>query len=162
MWPSRRVAARDDLDLARPEELQARRRKRILLLALAVVAVLAVASYFAASPVSGAIKGWQSRRLAHQAFALIDQKQWNEAGTKARDAYLLCWTEPETWSAIARLHTRTGQNVTAVEWWKKVDEAHRLTIEDRRDFAGCALATGELATAASQIDQLLAQKHGTK
>src|SRR5205814_2079998 len=37
-------------------------------------------------------------------------------------------------------------------------EEHRLTIEDRRDFAGAPLAAGELATAAKQIDQLLAQK----
>src|SRR5438094_6419641 len=110
MWPSRRVAARDDLDLARPEELQARRRKRILLLALAVVAVLAVASYFAASPVSGAIKAWQSRRLAHQALELIERKQLYEAGAKARDAYLLCWTEPESWRAFARLNSRMAQN----------------------------------------------------
>jgi tetratricopeptide (TPR) repeat protein len=41
-----------------------------------------------------------------------------------------------------------------------VDEKHRLTIEDRRDFAGAALVAGELATAGPQIDQLLAQKGG--
>src|SRR5438094_2408648 len=160
MWPSRRVAARDDLDLARPEELQARRRKRILLLALAAAAVLAVAIYFAASPVSGAIKGWQSRRLAHQAFVLIDQKQWNEADAKARDAFLLSPTEPDAWRAIGRLHSRIGKNAPALEWWKKIDEQHRLTIEDRRDFAKAALVAGELTTAATQIDQLLAQRGG--
>jgi hypothetical protein len=160
--PSRPVSKNDDLDLTPPEELQARRRKRLLLLALGVVAVFSVAIYFGASPVSGAIKGWQSRRLAREALEMIEQKQWNEAGAKARDAYLLRPDEPEAWRAIARLHTRTAQNVTAVEWWKKVDEAHQLTIEDRRDFALCALATGELATAATQIDQLLAQKEGTK
>src|SRR5206468_7739199 len=36
-----------------------------------------------------------------------------------------------------------------------------LTIEDRRDYAAAALAAGELATAATQIDQLLAQREGT-
>ena len=41
-----------------------------------------------------------------------------------------------------------------------MDEQHRLTIEDRRDFAGAALVAGELATAGPQIDQLLAQKGG--
>jgi tetratricopeptide (TPR) repeat protein len=160
MWPSRRVAPKDDLDLTPPEERQARRRRRLFLLAVPVVAALAAAVYFAAPPVSAAIKVWQSRRLAHQAFELIDQKQWNEAGAKARDAYLVCWTEPEAWRAIARLHTRTSQNATALEWWKKVDAEHRLTIEDRRDFARSALAAGELATAANQIDPLLAQKEG--
>src|SRR5438876_8824959 len=131
MWPFSRVAARDDLDLTPLEELQARRRKRLLLLALSVVAVLAVAIYFAASPVSGAIKGWQSRRLAHQAFVLIDQKQWNEADAKDRDAFLLRPTEPEAWRAIARLQSRTGHSATAPEWRKKVEEQHRLTTEGR-------------------------------
>ena len=160
MWPFSRVAAKDDLDLTPLEELQARRRKRILLLALAAAAVLAVAIYFAASPVSGAIKGWQSRRLAHQAFVLIDQKQWNEADAKARDAFLLRPTEPDAWRAIARLHSRIGKNAPALEWWKKIDEQHRLTVEDRRDFAKAALVAGELTTAATQIDQLLAQRGG--
>ena len=157
MWPFSRVAARDDLDLTPLEELQARRRKRILLLALAAAAVLAVAIYFAASPVSGAIKGWQSRRLAHQAFVMIEQKQWNEADAKARDAYLLRPSEPESWRAIARLLSGTGQGTAALEWWKKVDGEHRLTLEDRRDFAGAALASGDLPAAARQIDVLLAQ-----
>src|SRR5438034_10392406 len=118
MWPSRWVAPKDDLDLTPPEELQARGRKRLLLLALPVVAVLAAAIYFGASPVSGAIKAWQSRRLAHQAFVMIEQKQWNEADAKARDAFLLRPSEPEAWRAIGRLHSRIGKNATAVEWWK--------------------------------------------
>jgi hypothetical protein len=159
-WPSRPLAPRDDLDLTPPEEYEARRRRRLLLLALAVVVLLAVGIYFAASPIAGAIKGWQSRRLAHQAFALVDQKQWNEAGAKARDAYLLDQGEPEAVRAVARVLSRTGQSTTALEWWKTVDAQHRLTIEDRRDFAGAALVTGDLAIAAGQIDQLLAQKGG--
>jgi len=122
---------------------------------------LAAAIYFAAPPIGGAIKTWQSRRLARQAFALIDRKQWNEANAKARDAYLLRPNEPEAWRAIARLLSRTGQATTALEWWRKVDEEQRLTIEDRRDFTAAALAASELATAGTQIDQLLAQQGGT-
>jgi Tfp pilus assembly protein PilF len=158
--PSRPVSKNNDLDLTPLEELQARRRKRLLLLAVAVVAVFAVAIYFGASPVSGAIKAWQSRRLAHHALALIEQKQWDEANAKARDAYLLSQSEPEGWRAIARLQSRTGQSATALEWWKKVAEANRLTTEDRRDFAKAALVAGELTTATTQIDQLLAQPVG--
>jgi tetratricopeptide (TPR) repeat protein len=159
-WLSRPVAPKDDLDLTPPEEYEARRRRRLLLLALAVVVLLAVAIYFVASPIGEAIKGWQSRRLAHQAFALVDQKQWSEASAKARDANLLRPNEPESWRAIARVLSRTQQSTGALEWWKKVDEQHRLTIEDRRDFATAAVATGELATAATQIDLLLTQQGG--
>ena len=160
MWPSRRVAAKDDLDLTPPEVREARRRRRLLLLALPVVAALGVALYFAVPPIGEAIRGWQSRRLAHQAFAFIERKQWNEAGAKARDAYLLRTSEPESWRASARVLSRTGQNTAALTWWNKLGEQHLLTIEDRRDFAKAALATGELATAATQIDPLLAQPGG--
>src|SRR5438552_647501 len=122
--------------------------------------VLVVIGYFAASPFQSAIKSWHARRVAHQAFALIEQKQWNEASAKARNALLLSPTEPEAWRAIARAASRTGQSVTALGWWKKVDEEQRLTIEDRRDFTGDALLANDLTLAGTQIDQLLAQKGG--
>ena len=159
--PSRPLPSQDDLDLTSPEELRARRLRRLFFLAIPALVALAAAIYFAAPPIGGAIKAWQSRRLARQAFALIDRKQWNEANAKARDAYLLRPNEPAAWRAIARLLSRTGQATTALEWWKKVDEEQRLTIEDRRDFTAAALAAGELATAGTQIDQLLAQQGGT-
>ena len=159
-WPSRPVAPKDDLDLTPPEELQARRRRRLFFLGVLAVAVLGTAVYFAAPPIHGAIKGWQSRRAAHQAFELLDKGQWNEASAKARDAYLLSPTEPEASRAIARVLSRTGESAGALDWWKNVAEQHRLTIDDRRDFAGAALAAGELAIAATQIDALLAQKEG--
>jgi tetratricopeptide (TPR) repeat protein len=157
---SRPIRPKDDLDLTPPEEQRARRLRRLFFLLIPVVAALVVAMYFAAPPIGRAIKGWQSRRLARQAFALIDQKQWNEAGAKARDALRLRPSEPESWRAIARLLSRTGQSATALEWWKKVDEEQSLTLEDRRDFVGAALVVGELATAATQIDWLLAQRGG--
>src|SRR2546421_598021 len=102
----------------------------------------------------------QSRRLAREAFPLIEQKKWREANAKARDAYLLRPTEPESWRAIARLASRTGQGTAALEWWKKLDEEHRLTIEDRRDYAAAALVAGELRVAMPQVDLLLSQKGG--
>jgi hypothetical protein len=155
------LPSQDDLDLTSPEERRARRLRRLFFLAIPALAALVAAIYFAAPPIGGAIKAWQSRRLAHQAFALVDQKRWSEANAKARDAYLLRPSEPEAWRAIARLLCRTGQGTAALEWWKKVDEEHRLTLEDRRDYAGAALAAGELATAGTQIDQLLAQQGST-
>jgi hypothetical protein len=158
--PSRPIAKKDDLDLIPPEEIRARRIRRWIFLGALGACVLGVAIYFAARPVGGAIKAWQSRRLARQAFALIDQKKWNEAAAKARDAYFLRPGEPQSWRALARVLTRTGQWAPAIEWWKKVDDAHRLTVEDRRDYVGAALVTGDLFLAAKQVEALLAQRGG--
>jgi hypothetical protein len=124
------------------------------------ICALCVALYFGAPSLGRATKAWQSRRLAREAFALIEQKQWSEAEAKARDAYLLRPTEPEAWRAIARLLSRVGQGTAALDWWKKLDNEHRLTIEDRRDFAGAALAASELPAAATQVAALLAQRAG--
>ena len=158
--PLRSTAKKDknDLDLTPPEEIRARRIRRFVLLGALVACVLGVAIYFAASPIGGAIKAWQSRRLAREASALIDQRKWSEAASKARDAYLLRPTEPESWRAVARLASRTNQWATAMGWWKRVDEAHRLTPEDRRDYIGAALVTGEVSLAAKQVEALLAQR----
>jgi Thioredoxin domain-containing protein len=157
---SRAVAKKDDLDLTPPEEIRARRIKRFVLLGAVVACVLGIAIYFAASPVGKAIKGWQSRRLAREAFALIDQRKWTEANGKARDAYFLRPSEPQSWRAIARLASRTNQWPPALEWWKKVDDAHRLTVEDRRDYVSAALVTGDVSLAAKQVEALLAQPAG--
>ena len=158
--PSRPIANKNDSDLIPPEERRARRFRRLLFLAIPAAVAVVAAIYFAAPPIGGAIKAWQSRRLARQAFTLIDQKKWSDANTKARDAYLLRPTEPEGWRAIARLAFRTGQGATALEWWKKIDGEHRLTVEDRREYAGAALAAGEISVAAKQVEALLAQRNG--
>jgi tetratricopeptide (TPR) repeat protein len=152
------MAKKDDLDLTPPEEIRARRIKLLVFLSAVVACVLGVALYFAAQPVGGAIKGWQSRRLSRQAFALIEQGKWSEANAKARDAYLLRPTEAEPWRAIARLAFRTSQWAPALEWWKKVDDADRLTVEDRRDYIAAALATGEVTSAAKQVQFLMSQR----
>jgi hypothetical protein len=157
---SRQVAKQDDLDLTPPEEIRARRIKRFVLLGAVIACVLGVAIYFGARPVGGAIKAWQSRRLAYQAFALIEQKKWSEANAKARDAYFLRPSEPQSWRAIARLASRTNQWPPALEWWKKVDDVHRLTVEDRRDYVSAALVTGDMWLAAKQVEALLAQAGG--
>ena len=149
---------KDDLDLTPPEEIRARRIRRFVLLGALIACVLGVAIYFAARPIGGAIKGWQSRRLSREAFALIEQGKWGDANAKARDAYLLRPTEPESWRAIARLASRTNQWAPALEWWKNVDQAHRLTVEDRRDYIGAALGVGEVTLAAKQVQVLLAQR----
>jgi hypothetical protein len=158
--PPRPVAKKDDLDLTPPEEIRARRIRRFVLLGALVACALGVAIYFTAPALGGAIKAWQSRRLAREAFALIQQRKWSDANAKARDAYLLRPTEPESWRAIARLASRTNQWAPALEWWKKVDDADRLTVADRRDYVGAALVTGDIPLAAKQVESLLAQRGG--
>jgi len=157
---SRRRPATHEPDLISLEELRSRRLRLFFLLAAVVIVVFAAVLYFTAPRLGGAIKAWQSRRLARQAFAMIERKQWSDANAKARDAYLLRQSEPEAWRAIGRLLSRAGQPAAALDWWKKLDDQHLLTVEDRRDFAGAALAVGDLAAAAPQIEALLAQRAG--
>ena len=156
--PSRPVARNNELDLTPPEEIRARRIRRRIFLGTLGLCVLGVGIYFAAPSIGRAIKAWQSRRLAREAFALIDQRKWIEAVSKARDAYFLRPSEPQSWRALARLASRTGQWAAALDWWKKVDEAHRLTLEDRRDFVAAALNVGDTPNAAQQVEVLLAQR----
>ena len=155
--PSPPITKTDDVDLRPPEEIRAARIRRFVFLGAIAAAVLGVGIYFAARPISGAIKGWQSRRAAREAFTFIEQGKWSDANAKARDALFLQPTEPESWRAIARLASRTNQMVPALEWWKKVDDANRLTAEDRRDYVSAAFATGEVALAAKQVQVLMAQ-----
>ena len=155
--PSPPITKTDDVDLRPPEEIRAARIRRFVFLGAIAAAVLGVGIYFAARPISGAIKGWQSRRAAREAFTFIEQGKWSDANAKARDALFLQPTEPESWRAIARLASRTNQMVPALEWWKKVDDANRLTAEDRRDYVSAAFATGQVALAAKQVQVLMAQ-----
>src|SRR5205814_3667270 len=80
------------------------------------------------------------------------------AGSNGREACFLRPSEPQSWRALARLASRTGQWAAALDWWKKVDEAHRLTLEDRRDFVAAALNVGDTPNAAQQVEVLLAQR----
>ena len=123
------MAKNSDLDLTPPEEIRARRIRRGIFLGTVGARVLVVGIYFAAPSIGRAIKVWQSHRLAREAFALIDQRKWAEGVSKARDAYFLRPSEPQSWRAIARVASRTGQWAAALDWWKKVDEAHGLTLK---------------------------------
>jgi cytochrome c-type biogenesis protein CcmH/NrfG len=158
--PSRSVTNKNDLDLVPPEEIRARRIRRFVFLGAIAVCALGIAIYFGAPSIGRTIKAWQSRRTARGAFALIDQQKWTEADAKARDALMLRPTEPEAWRAIARLLSRMGYGAKALEWWKKLDDANRLTMEDRRDFVGAALIAGDATIAATQTEVLLAQPGG--
>jgi hypothetical protein len=154
---SRAVPKKADLDLTPPEEIRARRTRWFVSLGVLAICALGVGIYFAAPPVGREIKSWQSRRLAREAFALIDQQKWSEANAKTRDAVLLRPTEPEAWRAAGRLASRISQWAAALDWWKKVDDAGCLTLEDRRDYIAATLMAGEVTLAARQVQVLMAQ-----
>jgi len=154
---SRAVLKKNDLDLTPPEEIRARRIRWLVFLSVLAICALCAGIYLASPPVGRAIKAWQSRRLAREAFVLIDQQNWSEANAKTRDALLLRWTEPEAWRAAGRLASRISQWAAALDWWQKVDEAGRLTVEDRRDYIAAALMAGEVTLAAKQVQVLMGQ-----
>jgi hypothetical protein len=139
---SRAVAKKNDLSLTPPEEIRAQRTRRFILIGAAMACAAGVVIYFAAPPIGGAIKAWQSRRLARESFALIEQGKWNEANAKVRNALLLRWNETEAWRAAGKLTSRTSQWAAALDWWKKTDGTGRLTIEDRRDYIAGGTGTG--------------------
>ena len=126
-----------------PEELrlQTRKRRRLMLL-LVIVLLLAAGVFFAARPTRDAIKGWQARRHAQKAFAMIAQQNWNDARTEAVAAYQLRSTEPEALRAVARFLSRTRQP-QALEFWAQLSKEQALTREDLRDEATVAMVAGD-------------------
>jgi hypothetical protein len=133
------------------------RRRTFLLRCLAAAVVLAVLR-FSGPPVFHRVKEWQARRLAAQAFVLIDHRQWTEAAKKVRDAFQLRQSEPQVWRANARLLSRTGRGTPAVEWWEKIEQGQPLSLDDRRDYAAAALSASELGLAAEQVRLILSQQ----
>ena len=135
--------------------LKRQRRRRIIsiLLVLLIVTTLGVV---AARPTRNAIKGWQSRRHAEKAFALIEKQDWSAARDQAVAAYQLRRTEPQALRAIARLLTRTRQ-MQALEFWDQLAKIAPLTREDLRDEAAMSLFAGDLHRAEAAIKQLTAR-----
>ena len=147
----------DDIMLT-AEELRLRsvKRRRILIVVLGLVLVIAVA-VFAGHPIAGAIKGWQSRRHAARVVALLDKQQWNDARDEALAAYQLRPNEPEAIRAVARYLSRTRQH-QALEFWEQLAKQQSLTRDDLRDEATVALMSGEMERAAPIVKSLVDRK----
>ena len=91
--PSPARTSKEDFCLTPPEEVRAQRLRLFLFLGVVAICALGIALYFGAPRLGRATKAWQSRRLAREAFALIEQKQWSETGqstteTSEHDAVL--------------------------------------------------------------------------
>ena len=140
------------------EELRLRRlkRRRLIVAAIAVVVIL-VAGIFGARPALNAVKAWQARRHAANAFAYINRQNWTDARKEATAAYQLRPTEPQSLRAVARFLSRTRQP-DALEFWRQLEKIAPLTREDRQDEAAVAIMAGETTRAETAVRTLLESK----
>jgi hypothetical protein len=147
-------------DLLLDPELRHRQRKRRRLLkiggsiALGLLLVLVLAR-----PTRHAIKAWQARRHAAEAFRLIEDEKWVEAQKEAGAAYLLRASEPEAIRAVARFLSRTRQP-EALGFWKALREKESLSRQDLRDEATAALTAGDAALAEAAVKELSGKMEG--
>ncbi len=140
-------------DLTTPEEIRARKRRRVLIFTLSALPVLAAIGWFAGRPAVHAIKGWQARRIAAQAETLLDAGAFQEAQGKVQDACQLRATEPAVLRAAARFLTQVGHAKEAVDFWKQLEHARLLTAAEQRDFSVDELALGNLDAAEARLHQ---------
>jgi tetratricopeptide (TPR) repeat protein len=147
----------DDIMLT-AEELRLRqvKRRRILLIVVALVLVIATV-IFARHPIAGAIKAWQSRRHAARVESLLEKQQWTDARNEALAAYQLQPNEPEAIRAVARYLSRTRQH-QALEFWEQLAKQQALTREDLRDEATVLLVSGEIERATPVVKSLIDRK----
>ncbi len=149
--------ARDDL-LLTAEEVRLRnlRRRRLTLSILTAVVFVALA-VVSVKPAARWIKGWQARRHAQKAVALIVEQKWEDAKNEVMAAYQLRQTEPQVIRALAQFLSRTRQP-DALGFWQQLAKIDKLTAEDLRDEATIALIAGDAGTAESATNELLGQK----
>src|SRR5689334_8957520 len=136
------------------EELRRKRQRRRTVGGVAIaISVMLGLGVLLARPTRNAIKGWQARRHAGNALALIEKQEWSSARDEAVAAYQLRPTEPEALRAIARLLSRTRQT-QALDFWDQLSKIEPLTPEDLRDDAAIALFASDTSRAATAIKQL--------
>ena len=148
--------SRSDDFLLTSEELRLRRQKwRRLIIGGISLLLLLVIVLLLARPSRHAIKAWQARRHAENAFRLIASESWADAQKEAVAGYQLAPNEPEATRAVARFLSRVRQP-QALEFWDRLAKLQPLTRDDLRDEASVALALGETQRAATAIKALLA------
>jgi hypothetical protein len=147
------VRADEDFMLT-AEELRLKRQRRRTIAGLAIIVLVILGlGVLLARPTRNAIKAWQARRHAANAFARIENQDWSSARDEAIAAYQLRPAEPEALRAIARLLSRTRQT-QALEFWDQLAKIEPLRREDLRDDAAIALFAGDTSRAGTAIKQL--------
>jgi hypothetical protein len=138
--------------------LRARKRRRLVVI-VAILAAVLVGALLEGRPLLHQIKAWQARRHAREAFALIEKEQWNEARKEATAAYQLWPNEPQAIRAVARFLSRTRQ-AQALEFWDRLEAQGRFNRDDLVDEASIALLAGDDTRATRAITTLLGGKFG--
>lgn len=147
--------ARADELMMTAEELRLRRlRRKRIAITFAALAILLTAGFFGGRPTLNAIKAWQARRHAANAFVAIQKEDWTSARNEAVAAYQLRPTEPQAIRAVARFLSRVRQP-NALEFWQQLEKVAPLTREDRQDEAAIAIAAGETSRAETAVNALL-------
>ncbi len=149
-----------DFMLTAEELRQKRARRRRLVLIVVAVLVLAAGALLLARPVRNGIKGWQARRHAEKAVALIEGEHWSDARSEAVTAYQLRTTEPAAVRVVARFLSRTRQP-QGLEFWDQLAKLQPLTPADLRDEAALALIAGEPSRAAKAVAALTTGEKAT-
>lgn len=100
------------------ERMRAARRARLLVL---LGILLVIAAIFGLPTLWRGFKGWRAQRLAAEALAAIEKREYADAGSRLSDAIGLARTHPSVLLAQARLASATRQ-ATAVAAWERVLE----------------------------------------
>ena len=90
----------------------------------------------------------------------MEKEEWAEAARKVQAAFQLRPSEPQVWLVQARLLTRLGRSMEALQWWQRIVQSRQITLDDRRDYAAAALAAHELTIASEQVELLMRQRDG--
>lgn len=147
-------------DLATPEEVAARKRRRRLLIAGIVATGLSVFGAWGTRPGLRAIKGWQARRAVAEATRLLDAGQTGDAVRKLQDALALRGTDPEVMRAAALFLSKVGHGREAAKFWEELEKVRPLSRDEQGDYAADLLAAGDVAGADARLR--LAWPEGTE
>jgi tetratricopeptide (TPR) repeat protein len=135
--------------------LQVSQRRRRNFQRCAVVLAFLVTAAVIATLARPRFNNWRARRLARESEAFMRSGDWTTAEHKLSRALELSPAQTDCMIATARFLTGTGENESAVEWWRRVSGSKSMDRDDHRDFASAALASNELYLAEQEIGSLL-------
>ena len=133
------------------DEISARRRKRIWIVAMVVIILAGAIVAFNARSISRNIKGWQAERAANKSAEFLAAKDYKNAQAKVQDALALSPTNPVAMLAAARFLSTAGGHPDALGFWNKIEDQTQFSPSDHRLLATSLLATGDLQGAQTRL-----------